>query len=457
MKYKFLLVPIITLLILGCKKNLEKKPNSNMQVPDTPDELQGLMDNQDVFGFGHTLGLLSADEFYLSSEFYFGSLFPSEQSIYVWKPDPFGEDEIPHDWSKAYEQIYYSNIALEGLLPLTFNAGNDKDLKIIKGDALFKRALAHFHLAELFAPAYEAASAGTDQGIPLKLTTEATKDIKRSSLKTCFEKILSDLNTAKEVLPDRFDPSHRNRASKAAALALSARIHLYMGSWQQSALDAEAALKYYDSLIDFNWVDSTAKIPIKADNMEVIYSIKLPDISGLNNLVVSLASSVKGANVDTGLIHSFILKDLRLPVFYRHRTDGTWGLRFGLTGTRTPFAGICTSEIYLTLAEAEARQGNTASALTTLNKLLVNRYETGHVPVLPDPTDPKAVLELILTERQKEMAFRATRWMDIKRLNKQAATIIQTRKIDGNLYTITPNDVRYALPLPPATVKKYDL
>jgi hypothetical protein len=230
-----------------------------------------------------------------------------------------------------------------------------------------------------------------------------------------------------------------------------------MGSWQQSAQEAEAALKYYDSLIDFKGVDTAAKIPVKADNMEVIYSIKLPDIGGLNNLVFSLASSVNGANVDTGLIHSFMLTDLRLPVFYRHRTDGTWGLRFGLTGTRTPFAGICTPEIYLTLAESEARQGNTASALITLNKLLVNRYETGHVPILPDPSDTKAVLELILTERQKEMAFRATRWMDIKRLNKQAATITQNRKIEGNLYTIYPNDVRYALPLPPVTVKKYGL
>jgi starch-binding outer membrane protein, SusD/RagB family len=457
MKYKLLLVPIITLIMIGCKKNLEKKPNSNMQVPDTPDELQGLMDNQDVFGFGHTLGLLSADEFYLSSDFYFGSLFPSEQNAYVWKPDPFGEYEIPHDWSKAYEQIYYSNIALEGLLPLASNADNDKDLKLIKGDAMFKRALAHFHLAELFAPAYDAASADTARGIPLKLTTDVKEDIKRQSLKICFDKILSDLNTAKDALPDKFDPLHRNRASKAAVLALSARIHLYMGSWQQSAQEAEAALKYYDSLIDFKGVDTAAKIPVKADNMEVIYSIKLPDIGGLNNLVFSLASSVNGANVDTGLIHSFMLTDLRLPVFYRHRTDGTWGLRFGLTGTRTPFAGICTPEIYLTLAEAEARQGNTASALITLNKLLVNRYETGHVPILPDPSDTKAVLELILTERQKEMAFRATRWMDIKRLNKQAATITQNRKIEGNLYTIYPNDVRYALPLPPVTVKKYGL
>jgi starch-binding outer membrane protein, SusD/RagB family len=453
--YKLLLLSIITLIAIGCKKNLEKKPNSNLQIPNNPDELQALLDNQEVFGLGHTLGLLSADEFYVSTAFYYGSLLASDQKAHIWTADMFNDKEIPSDWKKAYEQIYYSNIILEALVPLTANATGDRELNNIKGDALYKRAFSNFHLAELFAPAYDPAGAATQPGIPLKLTTDVDEVIKRPSLKVCFQNILSDLNAAKDLLSDKFDPSHKNRASKAAVTALLARIHLYMGNWHQSVLQAEAALKSYSNLIDFHSLDTSLRTPIKTDNVEVIYSMKLPDKGAGNELVVTLASLAPGANVDTSLISSFSAGDLRLPIFYRHRDDKTWGLRSGLTGTRTPFAGICTPEIYLSLAEAEARQGNAASALNTLNKLLVNRYDTGHMPPLPDPSNSKAVLEMILAERKKEMAFRGTRWLDIKRLNIQNPTITQTRVIDGIIYTIGPNDVRYALPLPAATAKKY--
>jgi starch-binding outer membrane protein, SusD/RagB family len=455
-KYPLLLICLTVFLTAACKKYIETSPNSNVQVPSNPAELQGLLDNQDVFGFGPALGLLSADEFYLSSSFY-GDLSATEKNAYIWHPEIFGPAEIPHDWARAYQQIYYCNIALEGLNPLRTNTSDDKDLDKIKGDALFKRALSHFHLAQLFAPAYDEATADMDRGIPLKLQTDAKESVSRPSLRGCYDQILSDINNAEGLLHKMPDPFHRNRASNTAVLALKARILLYMGQWQQSAIAAEKVLKQYDSLIDFNSVDTTIRIPILGDNKEIIYSLKAPDIAGENKLVVGLASPIDGANIDTGFIHSFGSHDLRFPVFFRQRNDKTWKLRFTLTGTRTPFHGICVSEVYLTSAEAQARLGNSGSAITWLNKLLVNRYITGQQDTLPSDSDIDVVLERILVERQKELAFRGLRFMDIKRLNKQNRQITQVRKIGNAVYTIAPNDKRYALPLPLPTVEKYDL
>jgi hypothetical protein len=457
-KYTLLFCCLMVLVTApSCKKYLEKKPNSNVPVPSSQFELQGLLDNQEVFGYGHSLGLLSADEFALTPLFYYGSLSASEQRTCTWNKEIFDSTEIPFDWAKAYEQIYYANIALEGVDPLVSNLGDDKDLNKTRGDALFKRSLSHFLMAQLFAPAYDDATADRELGIPLKLSTDAEEVITRPSLRKCYNQILSDLNDAEGLLPNMPDPSHGNRASNAAVVALKARIYLYMGNWHEAAIAAEAALKAYDSLLDFNALDTTAKNPLKGDSREIIYAVKAPDISGTNALVVGLASSAEGANVDTALIHSYIPEDLRLPVYFRQRADKSWALKFTLTGTFTPFEGISVSEVYLTLAEAEARQGNTISALAWLNKLLPNRYLNGLVPPLPAGTDMEAVLERIMVERRKELCFRGLRWMDIKRLNKQNQKITQARIIDGTVYTIPPNDLRYALPLPMPTTKKYGL
>ena len=457
-KHKLLfLLGTVLIMAAGCKKYLEKKPNSNVLVPTTPAEFQGLLDNPQVFAYGHTLGLLSADEFFFSPSYYAG-ISAAEQNAYTWQRDIFSGTEIPFDWIKAYEGIYNANVVLEGLAPLMPNIKNDNDLPKLKGDALFKRALGHFLLAHLFAPAYDGATAGSDLGIPLKLKTDLEEPVTRPNVQACFDRILFDLKESKELVPDSLDPGHRNRASKASVLALSARIHLYMGNWEQAATSAEEALGFYRQLIDFTTLDTNSSRPLKSDSREVMYNLKAPDGGGQNALLVGLSDTIDNTNVDTGLIRSYAPLDLRLPVYFHQRSDKSWTLKATLTGTRIPFEGISVSEVILTLAEARARLGNTGAALASLEGLLINRYRNGQiVPALPSPVDTDAVLERILAERQKELAFRGLRWMDIKRLNKQNRRITQYRHINSEVDSISPNDLRYALPLPLPTIAKYGI
>ena len=113
--------------------------------------------------------------------------------------------------------------------------------------------------------------------------------------------------------------------------------------------------------------------------------------------------------------------------------------------------------MYLVLAESNVRLGNANAALSYLEKLLLYRYKTGKSLNLPNAIQPDQVLNRILIERRKELAFHGQRWGDIKRLNKQGENIIQTRYVGGQTFTIGVNDVRYALPLPEQTVKRYGL
>jgi hypothetical protein len=38
--------------------------------------------------------------------------------------------------------------------------------------------------------------------------------------------------------------------------------------------------------------------------------------------------------------------------------------------------------------------------------------------------------------------------MDVKRLNKEGASIIMTRSVNGTIYELAPNSAGYALPIP---------
>jgi hypothetical protein len=123
-------------------------------------------------------------------------------------------------------------------------------------------------------------------------------------------------------------------------------------------------------------------------------------------------------------------------------TGGTTG-----GGISKAFGGIATDEVYLTRAECYARTGNVASAMSDLNKLMLARWKTGtFVPFTA--ANAGDALAMILMERRKETPFRGLRWLDLRRLNSEGANITLTRNINGQQYTLPPNDPRYALSIP---------
>ncbi|HSU50550.1 MAG TPA: RagB/SusD family nutrient uptake outer membrane protein, partial [Segetibacter sp.] len=113
--------------------------------------------------------------------------------------------------------------------------------------------------------------------------------------------------------------------------------------------------------------------------------------------------------------------------------------------------GIATDEVYLTRAECNARAGNITAAMSDLNSLMSKRWKAGaFVPFAA--TNTSDALTLILQERRKETLFRGLRWLDLRRLNSEGANITLTRNLNGQLYTLAPNDPKYVLPIPPDVV-----
>src|ERR1044072_107026 len=97
-----LFTAILSFAATSCKKQLETRPNSNVLVPKTPTQMHGLLDNPEVFSYGHTAGLLSAEEFYFISVYY-KLLTESVKNVYTWQT--FKPAETDYDYKRIYQQV----------------------------------------------------------------------------------------------------------------------------------------------------------------------------------------------------------------------------------------------------------------------------------------------------------------------------------------------------------------
>jgi hypothetical protein len=437
----YLYVVILCFGIVGCNKKefLDERPNSEVFVPTTLEDFQMLLDNDPALGLTPVLGELSADNFYITAEFW-QPLGTKEKNAYIWASDIYNGEGNVADWNAPYKQVLYANVILEGLKKVTVTSLNSQQWNNIKGAALFIRAYAFYNLAQVFALPYDPATASKDLGIPLKLTPNVDEAVQRSTLNETYLQILTDLKEAKDLLPAEVSYAYRNRPNKPAAFAQLARVYLSMGQFENAAMYADSSLQLYHEIIDYNNIkDVTVSRPFEKYNAETLYQSKF--------VVTNVLIGIPVCFVDTTLFKTYDLNDLRRSLFFT-ASSGRYYFKGNYTGTAFPFTGLATDEMYLVRAECRARAENLNGAMDDINYLLQRRWKTGTFTLLAAPTSDSA-LKIILSERRKEMPFRGVRWSDIRRLNLKNAGITPMRIINNQPYTLPVNSPLYALPIPP--------
>ena len=440
-KYWISICVLLTCCFGSCKKYLDLKPDQKEAVPSTLADCQALLDNLIDMNFGFCTTDASADDHYLTYADW-QTLGSQPMDGYIWKANA---DVSASTWGTTYQTVLYANQALQTLGTIPVNAGNQGTWNDIKGEALFFRAFSFYFVAQVWAQPYHAATAGTDLGIPLRLTPDISVKTVRSTVQQTYNQIIQDLNTAVTLLPDTLPNSiiNKSRPCKTAAYAALARVYLTMGDYANAAINANACLQRYGTLIDFNTLKPTASHPLARFNAETIFFGSSSELGLAYNI----------AKVDSNLHASYASNDLRLTCFFGKNTGanaGTFVFKGGYTGSvsNSPFCGLATDEQYLIRAECYARAGDASNAMADLNTLLSNRWVSGTYTNMT-ATDASDALAKILVERRKELLFRGLRWTDLRRLNTDARfAITLTRVLNGTTYTLPPNDLRYTLLIP---------
>ena len=143
---------------------------------------------------------------------------------------PWGETPTP--WGNQYFFIRRVNVFLEKIDAVP---GDEAVKKVLKGEALFLRALFYHELVRLYG------------GVPIIDKPQSLENteallVKRNTVQECNTFIVADLDAAAAILPDKRSDAEVGRASKAAALALKGRQLLYAEKWTESAAASKLAM-----------------------------------------------------------------------------------------------------------------------------------------------------------------------------------------------------------------------
>lgn len=429
---------LIAMMNLSCKKSLDEPSNKSLSIITSLDDLQALMNNFSTLNYtGAYSQEVSADDYYLTNADWASMTYEANQRMYTWQKDhifrPAGEG---NDWNTLYRTVNYSNTVLEKLKEIGRTNSNGAVWDNIKGQALVFRAVSFMDAVQIWAPAYDKSSSSSDKGIPLRLNSDFNEKSLRASVEESYARILNDLKQSAQLLSET--QISVNRPSKAAAYGLLARTNLWMRDYAKAGLYADSCLKIKSTLMNYNTLKATDTYPIKQHNAEIIFD---------RGSALSEPLAIGRAKIIPSLFSSYSANDLRKSIFFRNNTDGSVGFRGYYIGSPGVYTGVTINEMYLIRAESFARSNKVAEAMADLNTLLMSRWKTNTFTLLSAPNQKEA-LNVILQERRKELLLRGFRWMDIKRLNKEGANISLIRLLNGNIYTLPPNDPGFALPLP---------
>lgn len=419
----------------GCRKYVEVTPVGKRALVNMND-YQLLLYNANEMQGSYGYPLYAADDYGVSDPAFETNMNSVQGAVYSWAVTFVGEGD-DQDWSRFYKQIFTCNQIIEGVRDSEGGTPAQKDR--IRAEALVHRAHAYLMLVNCYARHYNKATASTDAGVPVLVTTDLYAKLNRASVQAVYDQVKADLEEAIPALPDQ--AIINLVPSATAAYGLLARTSLYMGDYTNAAKYADSALSRQSTLLDLRtYVGNEVNLPRIYQDPEVMLA---KDTRGLTQVYA----------LNPSLVQLFTTGDLRYTLFTADGSSFAWAPFTGRGYWRTmltntgAWTGPGVAEMMLIRAECDARGGKTADALSLLNALREKRFTADTYADLTAATPEEALL-LVLEERRRELMGTGLRWFDQKRLNLEPAfATTVTRTYLGQTYTLEPNSNRYVFPI----------
>jgi len=340
-------------------------------------------------------------------------------------------------WNASYTVILRANNIINS--PIADNA----NIQQIKGEAYAIRALAYFNLVRYFGSPYTLDP--SKLGVPIITTYQADLKPERAKIADVYTLINKDLTQA-FTLMTKFTNS--SQFSKYSAKALQAKVYLAMGdktNAKTAALDV-ITNSGFTAISAAAHTGYWAGVAPRTDKVETLLEISFDAVA--NNAFDALSYIYLQSGNYGDMLCSSELYDLFETADIRKSLYAT-GTRGGLasvfvnkyssfTGDHSDTKVIRMSEMYLIAAEA-SYPSNTADALKYVNEVTSRRGATAIA------SSGSALLEDIITERRKELAFEGERYLDMQRLQRNIA---RSKNYPAAALSIDFTNYRRIMPIP---------
>lgn len=342
-------------------------------------------------------------------------------------------------WKASYNGIFRANTVLANIdLPTDYSPAQQEQLI---GEAKFMRALFYFDLVRIF---------GGVPAITAVVTVDEAKEIPRASEQENYNLIVADLQDAVSKLPSSMIAG---RASKGAAVALLAKVYVYLKDWKTAQTYLDQLFNQFDYQLETDFAD-LFKIATE-NNQETIFA--MPYVGGTNGQGLTYALAPIGGIYQTINNGSRVAR----PTWDLHQTFEKGDTRFVATITeeQLTFASnpgdptiwfpyfnkwvipveisnssgldipvLRLADMVLLHAEVLHNLEDTEGALTELNRVRERAFgDTSHNYTMADIATAETFMDKLLLERRLELAVENNRWFDLVRTDRftQVLTTIE--------------------------------
>ena len=426
MKLSKIFLPLIAATALtGCDSFLDIQPVGKV-IPTTAGEFRSLI-TEGYSNVPYDRGLTSfrTDEVLLDATMDANDL-SSYLDIWRWNDTSSDENTASFSWRTFYHVLFIANYTIESEKLMTDGSGDE--IRQMVGEAYMLRALMHFNLVNLYAPAYTTCTPETTKAVPLKLDSDVESVLSRNTVAEVYKSILDDLDSAEEYLnTDTWETGYR--FNTLSPDAMRSRVYLYMGKWEESLAASERVIAKHPQLSDIN-----TELPNAYNSVENIVALE-------QTMQSQYARTIK---INRNFYSKFSSTDPRRRAYFKQVTTSNITLVKG--GSNTYSCTFRSGEMYLNAAEAAWHLGQYDDAREYTEKIYAVRYTDGGAAKTAaiEATDDTDVLDEILEERARELAFEGHRWFDLRR-NGQPR---MERNYRGETYVLEQGDARYTLRIP---------
>lgn len=357
---------------------------------------------------------------------------------------------VTNVWKQSYFVINAANKVI-AFVPDDAEA----NLRQLKGENLYLRAMMYFNLARVFGRPY-AQNNGSGEAVPIVTETSTEEFPARKTVKEVYQQVIADLEKSISLMTEE---KNNNFASKEVAEALLCRVYLYMNDNAKAIEYANLVINSgrYELLRGGDYSNYFRGVP--ESNRETIFCIRHMKTENRDFSAIGSMYFSEGGQGVTGWGEIYASRqyvdlldkypqDLRHSFISPYTTNGTltfpypvpvaniryntrlnpntpmyyinkYNYQEGLVNLSSPVY-LRLAEMILNRAEASAKAGNQQAALDDVNMIRERAGLSGAAlhTLTSVAAAGKTVLDVVLEERQLELAFEGHRAYDLFRNNR---------------------------------------